>query len=145
MFLAKPLFIAVLSGLGWGTVANALLCNESAWGRITDFSWLCFILSPVIGVLVYYLSYRIFSKSIWVRILWSILMLYFSSGLLGLFLGVADLFHPLRSGSEVGYSFIEMPLSFWWGITFTSFLWTLFLFAFGNQELIRYLVKKSTV
>ena len=145
MFLAKPLFIAVLSGLTWGTVAYGLLYNESAWGRITDFSWLCLILSPVIGVLVYYLSYRIFSKSLWVRILWSILMLYFSSGLLGLFLGMADFFHPLRSASEVWYSFTEMPLSFWWGITFTPFLWTLFLFAFGNQELIRYLVKKSTV
>ena len=144
MFLAKPLFIAVLSGLGWGTVAYGLLWNESAWGRITDFSWLCLILSPVIGVLVYYLSCRIFSKGIWVRILWSILMVYFSSGLLGLFLGMADFFHPLRSGSEVWYSFTEMPLSFWWGITFSPLLWTLFLFACGNQELIRYLVKKST-
>ena len=145
MFLAKPLVIAVLSGLIWGTVAYGLLYNESAWGRITDFSWLCLILSPVIGVLVYYLSCRIFSKGIWVRILWSILMLYFSSGLLGLFLGMADFFHPLSSGSEVWYSFTEMPLSFWWGITFTPFLWTLFLFAFGNQELIKHLVKKSTV
>ena len=145
MFLAKPLVIAVLSGLIWGTIAYGLLCNESAWGRITDFSWLCFILSPVIGLLVYYLSYWIFSKGLWVRILWSVVMLYFSSGLLGLFLGMADFFHPLRSGSEVWYGFTEMPLSFWWGITFTPFLWTLFLFAFGNQELIRYLVKKSTV
>jgi hypothetical protein len=145
MFLAKPLVIAVVSGLVWGTVAYGLLCNESTWGRISDFSWLCFILSPVIGILVYYLSYWIFSKSIWVRILWSILMLYFSSGLLGLFLVMADFFHPLRSGSEVWYSFTEMPLSFWWGITFSPLLWTLFLFAFGNQELIKYLVKKSTV
>jgi len=144
MFLAKPLVIAVLSGLIWGTVAYGLLCNESAWGRVSDSSWFCFILSPVIGVLVYYLSYRIFSKGLWVRILWSILMLYFSTGLLGLFLGVADFFHPLRSGSEVWYSFTEMPLSFWWGITFTPLLWTLFLFAFGNHELIKYLVKKST-
>jgi hypothetical protein len=145
MFFAKPLAIAVLSGFIWGTVAYGVLCNESAWGRVSDFSWFCFILSPMIGGLVYYLSYGIFSKSLWLRILWSILMLYFSTGLLGLFLGVADLFHPLRSGSEVGYSFIEMPLSFWWGITFTPFLWTLFLFAFGNQELFKYLVKKSTV
>ena len=144
MFFAKPLVIAVLSGFIWGTVAYGLVCNESAWGRVSDFSWFCFILSPMIGGLVYYLSYWIFSKGLWLRILWSILMLYFSSGLLGLFLGVADLFHPLRSGSEVGYSFIEMPLSFWWGITFTPFLWTLFLFAFGNQELFKYLVKKST-
>jgi hypothetical protein len=144
MFLPKPLATAVLSGLIWGTIAYSLLCNESTWGRITDFSWLCFILSPVIGVLVYYLSCRIFSKSLRVRILWSILMLYFSSGLLGLFLGMADFFHPLRSASEVWYSFTEMPLSFWSGITFTPFLWTLFLFAFGNQELVKYLVKKST-
>ena len=145
MFLAKPLFIAVLSGLIWGAVAYGLLCNESAWGRISDFSWFCFILSPVIGVLVYYLSYRIFSKGLWVRILWSSLMLYFSTGLLGLFLGVADFFHPLRSENETWFSLTEVPLSFWWGITFTPFLWTLFLFAFGNQELTRYLVKKSTI
>ena len=144
MFFAKPLVVAVLSGFIWGTVAYGLVCNESTWGRVSDFSWFCFILSPMIGGLGYYLSYGIFSKGLWLRILWSILMLYFSSGLLGLFLGVADFFHPLRSGSEVGYSFIEMPLSFWWGITFTPFLWTLFLFAFGNQELIKYLVKKST-
>ena len=115
MFLPKPLATAVLSGLIWGTKAYSLLCNESDWGRITDFSWLCFIL-----------------------------MLYFSSGMLGLFLGMADFFHPLRSGSEVWYSFTEMPLSFWWGITFTPFLWTLFLFAFGNLELVKYLVRKST-
>ena len=90
MFLAKPLVVAVLSGLIWGAVAYGLLCNESAWGRVSDFSWFCFILSPVIGVLVYYLFYWIFSKGLWVRILWSILMLYFSTGFLGLFLGVAD-------------------------------------------------------
>jgi len=144
MFLAKPEVISALSGFIWGSLAYSLLCNESAWGRISDFSWLCFILSPVLGVLVYYCSYRIFSKGLWVRILWSILMLYFSTGLLALFLGLADFFHPLRSGSVVWYSFTGMPLSFWWGITFTPFLWTLFLFACGNQELIRYLVKKST-
>ena len=144
MFLAKPLVVAVLSGLVWGTVAYILLCNQSAWGRVSDFSWFCFILSPVIGVLVYYLSYWILSKGIWVRILWSILMLYFSSGLLGLFLGMADFFHPLRSMSETWFSLTEVPLSFWRGITFTPFLWTLFLFAFDNQELTRYLVIKNT-
>jgi len=144
MFLAKPLVIAVLSGLIWGTVAYCLLSNESTWGRVSDFSWLSFILSPVVGVLVYYCSYWIFYQRLYLRIFWSILMLYFSTGLLALFLGIADFFHPLRSESETGFSLTEVPLSFWWGITFTPFLWTLFLFAFGNQEVIKYLVKKST-
>ena len=40
MFLAKPLVVAVLSGLIWGAVAYGLLSNESAWGRVSDFSWL---------------------------------------------------------------------------------------------------------
>ena len=145
MYLAKPLVIAVLSGLIWGTVAYCLLSNESTWGRVSDFSWLSFILSPVVGVLVYYCSYWIFYQRLYLRIFWSILMLYFSSGMLALFLGIADFFHPLRSENETWFSLTEVPLSFWWGITFTPFLWTLFLFAFGNQELIRYLVKKSTV
>ena len=144
MLINKPVVISALSGLIWGTLAYGLLSHESTWGRVSEVGWICFVLSPVVGVLVYYCSCWIFSKSLWLRIFWSILMLYFSSGLLGLFLGVTDLFHPLRSENESWFSLTEVPLSFWWGITFTPFLWTLFLFAFGNQELIRYLVKKST-
>jgi hypothetical protein len=144
MFLSKPVVISAFCGLIWGTLAYGLLSHESTWGRVSEVGWICFVLSPVVGVLVYYCSYWIFYQRLYLRIFWSILMLYFSTGLLALFLGIADFFHPLRSGSEVWYSFTEMLLSFWWGITFTPFLWTLFLFAFGNQELIRYLVKKNT-
>jgi len=76
---------------------------------------------------------------IWLRVLWSVLMLYFASGLLGIFIGLADYFHPLRSENEVWYSFIGMPLPIWFGITLFPFLWILFPLACANNELIRYI------
>lgn len=65
-------------------------------------------------------------------------MLYFASGLLGIFIGLAEYFHPLQSENEVWYSFISMPLPIWFGITFFPFLWILFPLACANNELIRY-------
>ena len=132
-----PIFVSALSGLLWGAIAFWLLSESSTWGRKSDYRWLSLLTGPFIGVVIYLGSRWVYSRGLPLRISWAIVMLYFSSGLLALIIGIGDFFHPLRSENEIWYSFIGMPLSFWYGITLFPILWILFPLAVCNHEIIR--------
>lgn len=139
----RPILISAISGLLWGAIAYWLLSEESTWGRKSDYRWLTLLVGPLIGIVIYFCSRWVYSKALPLRVSWAIVMLYFSSGLLALCIGLADFAHPLRSDNEVWYSFIGMPLSFWYGMTLFPLLWVFFPLAVGNQEIIRNLINRA--
>ena len=76
----------MFSGLLWGIIGS--LATQSSFGR---FSWFVAPLGMVIGLLVYWLSRRFYSKPIWMLIPVSLISTFLGVALFGICLGLIDL------------------------------------------------------
>jgi uncharacterized membrane protein YjjP (DUF1212 family) len=129
--------ISALSGLIWG-ILGAFLTQNAAGAH----SWLAAPSGIFIGIAVYYLSRWAYRKSLWHLALASIISTFIAVALFGLFLGAADLSRdiPNRIPSAV---ILQSMMACLWGLLFIPIYWSLFLLAFGNHLLIRYLHRRT--
>lgn len=131
------LAISALSGLFWGILGAFLTQNV-----VGSHSWFAAPSGIFIGIAAYYLSRWAYRKSIWYLALASIISTFIAVALFGLFLGAADLARdiPNRDPSEV---ILQSMIACLWGLLFVPIYWSLFLLAFGNHLLIRYLHRRN--
>jgi hypothetical protein len=129
----KPRNIALVSGLAWGVIAAFIFSSKSTWGHIYTIRWFACLLSPLVGLGVYYCSRWSYGKNIGIRIFWALASLYLASGLYGLILGFAA--WPMRSGTNFE-AVIEPVLACWFGITF-GYILILGPLSFLNHQILR--------
>ena len=133
----KAVIASAVSGLGWGLLGSWITSKMSG-----PHSWLAAPGGILIGVIIFYLSRRFYRKSVWIVIPVAIVTTFIAVALFGLCLGFADLMRniPGRIAWAVVLQSMNACL---WGLVFIPLYWALFLLAFGNHLLIRYLTVRE--
>ncbi len=124
----------MISGIIWALIAAIILQDSSTFGRLADSSWWACLGGPLVGLAIYYLARPSYKGSVPVRILWAVLSVEFGAALYGVLLGIINSFH--QRPDEVSHSWVGVPLSFLWGVTFLPTLWPLFALAYFNHWLV---------
>ena len=94
------------------------------------------------GLFTYYTSRWVYQKNIWLRVVWSVLSVYFASGLYGIVLSVLVFTQRDNPSPEL---FSEIVLMIWFGITFVPLLWLVYPASFFNHLLIAQCEKRVKV
>lgn len=131
------LLVSIVSGLCWGILGS--LSTQSLFG---PFAWFAAPLGVPIGLLVYWMSRRFYSKSLWVLLPVAVIFTFGAVALFGLCLGVVDLSRdaPNRIAWAV---IVESMNACLWGLIFIPIYWLLFPLSFGNHALIRYFTRRA--
>jgi hypothetical protein len=81
-----------------------------------------------------------YRKPAWFLILTAIISTLFAVALFGLCLGFADLMRGIPN--RIAWAVIVQSMNAClWGLLFMPFYWPLFILAYGNHALLRYMVK----
>lgn len=131
----KPAIASAASGLAWGFL-GAYLTRRVAGPH----SWFAAPGGIVIGLFVFWISRWTYRKPFWFLVPTAVLSTLIAVALFGLCLGIADLARgiPGRISSAVVLQSMNACL---WGVLFVPLYWPLFLLAFGNHALVRYLMR----
>ena len=132
-----PLQTSIISGLMWGIIGS--LATQSSLG---PFSWLAAPLGMIIGLFVYRLSRRFYSRSIWMLIPVSLISTFLAVALFGLCIGLIDLSRAIPNRIPWAVVFQAMNACLW-GLIFIPVYWLLFPLSFANHTLIRHLTLRS--
>jgi hypothetical protein len=132
-----PLQTSIFSGLLWGILGS--LTTQSTFGPL---SWFAAPLGMLIGLLVYWLSRRFYSKSIWMLIPVSLISTVLAVALFGLCIGLFDLSRaiPHRIPWAVVVQAMGACLI---GLFCIPVYWLLFPLSFANHFLIRRLTLRT--
>lgn len=133
-----PLQSSIFSGLLWGALGS--LATQSTFGPI---SWFVAPLGMLIGLLVYRLSRRFYSKSLWVLIPVSLISTVLAVALFGLFLGLIDL--SRASPHPDPWAVVVQPMGLCLiGLIGIPVYWLLFPLSFANHFWIRHLTRRTS-
>ena len=89
--------------------------------------------SPLIGLMVAQAYRPIHQHSLWIRVFWTLLMLYLAAALFGLAVGVVDTLNDDIQNRISSAVVIESVLAFLWGLTFSGYVLFLWPLAFANH------------
>ena len=129
--------VSAITGLLWG-ILEAYLTREVSGSH----AWLAAPSGLLIGVFIYLLSRRFYRKSIWHIIPVSIASTFIAVALFGLFLGSADLTRDIPN--RIGWAVVVQGMTTClWGLILVPLYWGLFLLAFGNHVLLRFLDRRN--
>lgn len=137
----KAIIASAVSGLCWGILGSWLTRDMFAK------TWLAAPGGIAVGVMVFYLCRWTYRKPLPILIPTAVLSTFVAVGLFGVCLGIADLTReipqlPHRTGwGVVAFASYACMLGLW----LIPIFWPLFVVAFGNHLLIRYLDRDRLV
>lgn len=127
----------MFSGLLWGIIGS--LATQSSFGR---FSWFVAPLGMVIGLLVYWLSRRFYSKPVWMLIPVSLISTFLGVALFGICLGLIDL--SRATPDRIPWAVVAQAMNAClWGLIFIPVFCLLFPLSLANHTLIRHLTLRT--
>lgn len=131
-----PAALAIISGLLWGVLGSYVLTGASG-----SWVWFAALAGPLIGLLVYAASRRVYARPIWLLIPLTLVSTVVGVAMFGLAVGFVDLFRgvPNRIAWAVVVQGMNVCL---WGLFFLPPFWLLFPLAFGNHAMVRHFSRK---
>ena len=139
----KTKIVASVSGIVWALLVALMIKDQSFWGHISDVRWIACLSGPLVGLGVYLSSRWTFQKSLFVRIVWSAVSLYYAAVGYAILIGIIAFLLPIHDATKPASEIGVEAFAFVWGITFVPLLWVMFPLSFLNHQLLRFFEKTA--
>jgi len=127
----KYTILSCVSGVVWGCFASVI-----AFDAVPRTIWGGLVMSPVIGLLIGMAMKHWSQLATSLRITATLLSLYVAAALFGLAVGIFD-WLAIDIPNRIAYAVVvQSVLTFLWGITFTGYLFVLWLLAYLNHWML---------